>query len=304
MTPTLVGRWQTRIAMLGTLGLLVTAIFAMAYASPIFFWVLLWVLVFGLVWDVVFILIQALRWDRDWPAAFQIGSAIVEGAFVYGVASVWGLPGVPQGLVPLGIFVAHYGTVWLVTFIWVQGPMRALFPFWRFHGGRIVPAVVPSPALRAGRTGESTASGAAGRPASLAAAALILIVLGLLAAAGGLALTLGAGQLAAAFPAMPELDALATAIGATVLVIGLLEVAAAVGILLGQGWARILGLVLGLFGVAGSLLGLLSPFIGGGGPVDPGSLAVTAVVLLGYLVVVVSLLGAGAYFAARRSATG
>lgn len=157
MTPTLIGRWQTRFAMLGTLGLLVTAILAAAYGSPVFFWVLFWVFVFGLGWDVIFILLQTLRWDRDWPAAFQVGSALLEGALIFAVISAWGLPGVRQGLVPPGIFIFHYGTVWLLTFLWVQGPMRVFFPFWRFHGGRIVPAVVLTPALRAGRRVEPPA---------------------------------------------------------------------------------------------------------------------------------------------------
>ena len=51
-----------------------------------------------------------------------------------------GLPGFPRDL-PLPVFVAQYGLVWLVVFLWTQGPMRALFPFWRFHGGTIIPRV-------------------------------------------------------------------------------------------------------------------------------------------------------------------
>lgn len=141
MTPTLIGRWQTRIVVLATLGSLVTAVFAVLYGSPLFFLVLAYVAIFGLAWDIIYSALQLLRWDRDWPAAFQVAAGIVEGALIYALLTVTGLPGIPAGLVPLGIFVSHYGLVWLVTFVWVQGPMRALFPFWRFHGGRIVPRV-------------------------------------------------------------------------------------------------------------------------------------------------------------------
>jgi hypothetical protein len=144
VTPTLIGRWQTRIALLGTLGVLVSTLFALAYGTALFFLVLAYVAAFGLVWDVLYIALQRLRWDRDWPAAFQVLNGLVEGALVYGLIATVGLPGIAPGAVPLPLFVAHYGTVWLVTFLWAQGPMRALFPFWRFHGGRIVPAVSSS----------------------------------------------------------------------------------------------------------------------------------------------------------------
>ena len=138
MTPTLVGRWQTRAVMLSTLGLIVTLIFAAMFNSLTFIAVLAYVFVFGVVWDVVWILLQKLRWDRDWPAAFQVGSAFIEGVWLYGVIAVLGLPYVPRGSVSPGVFIAQYGLVWLVTFIWVQGPMRALLPRWRYNGGRLI----------------------------------------------------------------------------------------------------------------------------------------------------------------------
>ena len=138
MTPTLMGRWQTRIVMLATLGLLVSVFFALYYDDVTFYRVLLYVGIFGVVWDVIYILIQRLRWDRDWPAAFQVANGIIEGILIYLVIDNFGLPGIDDGSVPLGRFVAHYGLVWLSIFIWVQGPMRVVFPFWRFHGGRII----------------------------------------------------------------------------------------------------------------------------------------------------------------------
>ena len=140
MTPTLTGRWQTRLALLATLGVVVTALFALAYANLAFVVVLVYVALFGVVWDVIYIALQQYRWDRDWPAAFQVLNGLVEGVVLYLAITQLGLPGVPRDL-PLPVFVAQYGLVWLVVFLWTQGPMRALFPFWRFHGGTIIPRV-------------------------------------------------------------------------------------------------------------------------------------------------------------------
>jgi len=138
VTPTLAGRWQTRIFVLGTIGVIVTAVFAASYAADTFWYVLGYVLLFGLGWDVLYIAIQQLKWDRDWPPYLQWLAAAWEGFFLYYLIDNMGLPGIDEGTVPQDRFIYHYGTVFITTFIWVQGPMRALFPSWRYHGGRIV----------------------------------------------------------------------------------------------------------------------------------------------------------------------
>jgi hypothetical protein len=138
MTPILIGRWQTRVVMLGTLGLLITALFYLANRGGPFFLVLGYVLAFGLVWDIVYIALQKLRWDRDWPTPFQVANGIIEGALIYALIASTGLPGIKAGSVPPGLFVAQYGLIWLSIFLWLQGPMRVVFPWWRFRGGRIV----------------------------------------------------------------------------------------------------------------------------------------------------------------------
>jgi hypothetical protein len=137
MTPTLFGRWQTRLATLATLGVVVTVIFALILRDARVFAVLAYVFLFGVVWDLLWIGLQQFRWDRDWPAAFQIGTAIVEGVWLYTLIASVGLPLIARGSIGGGIFAAQYGLVWLVTFIWVQGPMRSLFPRWRYNGGRL-----------------------------------------------------------------------------------------------------------------------------------------------------------------------
>ncbi len=141
MTPTLAGRWQTRTLLLWTVGLLITLLFTVIYSSTAFLLVLAYVWLFGIIWDVVYIALQQFRWDRDWPSAFVVINGLIEGALVYALIAFIGLPGLPRGSVPLGLFIAHYGLVWLVVFLLSEGPLRALFPFWRFHGGRVFPQV-------------------------------------------------------------------------------------------------------------------------------------------------------------------
>ena len=140
MTPTLMGRWQTRVAMLGTIGLLVTLLFALSYEpfNETFFYVLGWVAALGIAWDIAYILVQRFRWDRDWPPLFQWIAGGLEALLVYLLIDNTGLWGIDEGTVPADIFTAHYTTVFVLTWAWTQGPMRALFPRWRFNGGQII----------------------------------------------------------------------------------------------------------------------------------------------------------------------
>lgn len=135
MTPTLIGRWQTRTFLLLTAGLIVTFFFALLAAflfeeldflKP--FAILFFVLVTGYVWDAIYIFLQRFRWDRDWPPAFQFLTALVE--MVPAGILAWLLS------VPWWFFLLHYWFTWWVIFIASQGPMRIFFPRWRFRGGR------------------------------------------------------------------------------------------------------------------------------------------------------------------------
>ena len=143
VTPSLGGRWQSRLFVLATIGVIVSAFFTFAFDDrgvdrAIFFYILGYVALFGAVWDLLFIGLQRLRWDRDWPAAFQVGAGVVEGIVLWLVIDSVGLPGIPEGGVPvLSRFLPHYGSVWLLSFLWLQGPMRVLSTNWRFNGGRL-----------------------------------------------------------------------------------------------------------------------------------------------------------------------
>ncbi|NJM72660.1 MAG: hypothetical protein HC862_22340 [Scytonema sp. RU_4_4] len=139
MTPTLFGRWQTRLLLFFTVGVLVSIPFAIGLVgSPpdsVYFWIVGYVAIFGLAWDVVYMQIQKYRWDRDWPAAYQLFAGIWEMVFVLCGVKIIGLPGVAKEL-PIFWFLVHYSVVWLAVFIVSQSLMRILFVRWRFRGGQ------------------------------------------------------------------------------------------------------------------------------------------------------------------------
>jgi hypothetical protein len=139
MTPTLLGRWQTRLLLLATVGALITVPFALSY-SLVLFWSLSYIAFFGIFfWDVLYDYIQKKRWDRDWPGVYQLAAGIWEAIFLAILLSIlkniqFGLPGVPE--FNLGVFIFHYICVWLGIYIASQSIMRLIFPRWRFRGGQ------------------------------------------------------------------------------------------------------------------------------------------------------------------------
>jgi hypothetical protein len=139
MTPTLFGRWQTRLLLLATVGVLATLPFSLGIigpgASPEFFWILGYVALFGVVWDILYNYLQKLRWDRDWPGAFQLLAGIWEAIFIACILVLFGLPNVTREL-PLILFIIHYSLVWLSVYLASQTLMRILFPRSRFKGGQ------------------------------------------------------------------------------------------------------------------------------------------------------------------------
>ena len=135
MTPTLDGRWQSRIFILGTVGLIITLLYGAALdnmTTPLL--VLLVVIVAGLLWDVLYTFIQTFRWDQDWPPAFVLFTGIFEGIVTAIIIHL--IPGFP--LPTIEQFILHYVLVWIATYIMLFSFMRVLFPRWRFRGGRVV----------------------------------------------------------------------------------------------------------------------------------------------------------------------
>ncbi|MGH3825253.1 MAG: hypothetical protein ACRDRA_20805 [Pseudonocardiaceae bacterium] len=144
MVPTLGGRIQTRIAVLAVIGglwtLAITPILpglgdlSTAYRGT--FAVLLTVLVLGVGWEFVYHFLQQFRWEKDWPTLFGLLTGINEGVLVWVLLELGSVPGVPP--IPWLAFIIDFSTVWLVTWLWVNGPMRVPFIRWRFRGGKVV----------------------------------------------------------------------------------------------------------------------------------------------------------------------
>ncbi len=141
MTPTLFGRWQTRLLLLATVGVLVSLPFAIGWigssANSVYFWILGYIAIFGLGWDVLYDYLQKSRWDRDWPAIYQLLAGIWELVFVFCGIKLFGfLPiPLPKEELQLAAFLLHYSVVWLAVFISSQSLMRIIFIRWRFRGG-------------------------------------------------------------------------------------------------------------------------------------------------------------------------
>lgn len=136
MTPTLLGRWETRFLLLATFGVIITLIVGLIIkniATP--FLLLGYVFLFGLVWDALYEYISTFRWDRDWPTVFQVLAGVVEGALVWLLLRYVNLPGIPARTVLFSVFIGMYASIWLLTFIIAQGPLRIVLVKWRYRGG-------------------------------------------------------------------------------------------------------------------------------------------------------------------------
>lgn len=140
MTPTLIGRWQTRILLLTLVGFPITLPLTLGWIGPgansVFSLILLYVLIFGLLWDVVYHFGQQFRWDNDWPGVLQLLTGIGEGVFLGAIAKSIPLPGLVPEEISLKWFCLHYTCVWFGVYLASQSFTRILFPRWRFRGGR------------------------------------------------------------------------------------------------------------------------------------------------------------------------
>ena len=148
MTPTLFGRWQTRLFLNAFFGIPTTLLYMLVWDQFAYkptselFWhmpnLLFYLTVTGLALDVVYILVQRLRWDRDWPPAFQLGGGALELGVVFGLLYLDVLPSVDWCDEDPVRFPIHYVSMWVPAFFFLFGPMRVLFPRWRFSGGKLI----------------------------------------------------------------------------------------------------------------------------------------------------------------------
>ncbi len=149
MTPNLSGRLQLRIFILGTLGLLWTAVLTPfllrpsgaslgeAYETTI--GVLAAVAVLGLLWELLYHFLQQFRWDKDWPTLFGLLTGINEGLVLWLLISGDLVPWISEALAPsLTAFSIHFSSTWLIVWLFLNGPMRVVLLRWRFRGGAIL----------------------------------------------------------------------------------------------------------------------------------------------------------------------
>jgi hypothetical protein len=144
MTPTLAGRIQTRLFLLLVVGGIWTLIItpAVPMAVPLgsrykaTYGILLIATIVGIGWELLYHLLQQWRWEKDWPTLYGLLEGVPEGivAFVIARSAVlsW-----TKG-VGLSAFVVAFATTWLVTWLFVNGPMRVVSVHWRFRGGRLI----------------------------------------------------------------------------------------------------------------------------------------------------------------------
>jgi hypothetical protein len=146
--PTLLGRIQTRIFALALIGSIAQLIFSpilpgipsgadlgLVYKAT--FGILIATIVLGIGWEFIYHALMQFRWEKDWPTLFGFLTIINEGALVWGFVK-WNLiPGVPKQLM-FSTFAVDFVIVWMLTFLFVNGPMRVPFVFWRHRGGRLI----------------------------------------------------------------------------------------------------------------------------------------------------------------------
>ena len=146
MVPTLLGRIQTRLFLLATVGVIITLLVVPVLPGPSGplgdryaggFLVLVAVGVLGIVWELIYHFLMQFRWEKDWPTFFGLITAVNEGVLVWLLLELEAVPGIDRP-VPFSAFLLQFVTTWLVVWSTVNGPMRVPFVHWRFRGGRIV----------------------------------------------------------------------------------------------------------------------------------------------------------------------
>lgn len=149
MTPTLYGRIQTRLVLLATVGVLWTLLIGpllvgimsdddagLGDVYRLAFGALVLVAVVGIVWELIYHGLQQYRWEKDWPTLFGLVLGLPEGIVTLLLLSA-GLPW-DVGDVPVGAYVVHFATTWIIVWLFANGPMRVVALRWRYDGGRLL----------------------------------------------------------------------------------------------------------------------------------------------------------------------
>ncbi len=158
MTPTLLGRWQTRLVLflvivspvtlvaswlLGKSGGLSAEPFGLAAAM----------LLTGLVFEAIAQQLQRFRWDQDWPFALFVGQAVCEFWVAFVAIRLDFVPGLEacdlaridrvsrqiacvDYALPIGPAMVQAAVIIALSLVFVTGVAPVLFPRWRYRGGQ------------------------------------------------------------------------------------------------------------------------------------------------------------------------
>jgi len=133
-TPTLSGRWKTRLFILSTSGLVFAFIFSAIFASQTsLFVLLLYWLVLGFGLDIIFSALQRFRWDQDWPPLYSILTTVIEGGILWSILNSKP-PGITFGFSVLQ-YILFFLSISIVGFFENTVLLPILFPDRRFRGG-------------------------------------------------------------------------------------------------------------------------------------------------------------------------
>src|SRR5215468_4797188 len=131
MVPTLPGRIQTRIFLLATVGVIVTAWLTPLLPLPgplsasykTTYIILATVAVVGIGWELMYHLLMQWRWEKDWPSLFGLVTLVPEGLLVWLLLQAGAIPGI-VGTVSAPAFCIDFLAVWLAVWLVANGPMR------------------------------------------------------------------------------------------------------------------------------------------------------------------------------------
>ncbi|MEM9033643.1 MAG: hypothetical protein AAGA99_01180 [Actinomycetota bacterium] len=141
MTPTLLGRIQSRLVLLATVGVVWTLIIgpflpadgALSDVYSMAFRALAATAILGVVlWEPLYHGLQQIRWEKDWPTSLGLVTGIPEGLLVWLLVFGDGMSGVTSTT-----FWLHFGTTWVLVWAAANGPLQIVLIRWRYRGGRV-----------------------------------------------------------------------------------------------------------------------------------------------------------------------
>jgi len=145
MTPTLIGRIQTRIFLLLVVGVPWTFVvtpflpryrdvgtLAGLYATT-FTAVFLVGMLGCVLWEPLYHLLQQFRWEKDWPTLFGLITVVPEAVLLWAV-----LPSFADSPANGWTFLFHFVSLWVLMWLVAIGPIKVFLLRYRFRGGRIL----------------------------------------------------------------------------------------------------------------------------------------------------------------------